>query len=334
MYPELFRIPGLNIPIFTYGLMMVIGFLLAAALAKFLARRAGLNAEVFVNAGIVALIAGVVGARLSHVLENWAVYTDPGRSAWENLKAAIDIRSGGLTFYGGFILATPVVLLYGWIKKVPLRRGMDVVAPCVMVGLALGRVGCFLNGCCYGATCYTDAIPTVTYPFGSPAYVDHYHQGILPKPPPPDLMVPLDNGGQILIPREHLPENKQLAAAAQGHHSAPTHPAQLYTTFNSLLIAAILVAFFSLSPAPGSVFALLLILEGIARFILEMLRTEPAVVGAGTGTWTFLPPLSFSMVVSVPLVIAGITMWLVFYRLDPRRRARLMTPSTPTTATA
>src|SRR5690606_38879448 len=102
MLPELFRIPGLNIPIYSYGLMLVVGFLLAAALAKFLARRAGLNPEVFINAGIIALIAGVVGARLSHVLENWSVYTDASRSVWENLKDAADIRSGGLTFYGGF----------------------------------------------------------------------------------------------------------------------------------------------------------------------------------------------------------------------------------------
>lgn len=320
MLPELFRIPGLDIPIFSYGLMMVIGFLLAATLAKFLARRAGLNAEVFVNAGIVALIAGVVGARLSHVLENWPVYTDASRSAWENFKAALDIRSGGLTFYGGFLFATPVVLLYGWYKKVPLLRGMDVVAPCVMVGLALGRVGCFLNGCCYGATCYTDAMPTVSYPFGSSAYVDHYHQGILPQSPPDELIVPLEGGGQTLVPREALPAHPELAAAAHGHRSAPTHPAQLYTTFNSLLIAAVLVAFFSLSPAPGSVFALMLILEGIARFILEMLRTEPAVIGAGTGTLTALPPMSFSMVISIPLVIVGAVMLVMTRRFDPRRR--------------
>lgn len=319
MLPELFRIPGLNLPIYSYGLMLVIGFLLAAALAKFLARRAGLDAEVFVNAGIVALIAGVAGARLSHVLENWAVYTDASRSGWENFKAALDIRSGGLTFYGGFIFATPVVLLYGWLKKVPLLRGMDVVAPCVMVGLALGRVGCFLNGCCYGATCYVDAMPTVSYPFGSPAYVDHYHQGILPQSPPDELMIPLSEVGRTLVPREALPEHPELAAAAAGHRSAPTHPAQLYTTFNSLLIAAILVAFFSLAPAPGSVFGLMLILEGIARFILEMLRTEPAVIGTGTGTLAGLPPMSFSMVISIPLVVVGIVMMGVVRRFDPRR---------------
>lgn len=321
MLPELFRIPGLNIPIYSYGLMLVVGFLLAAALAKFLARRAGLNPEVFINAGIIALIAGVVGARLSHVLENWSVYTDASRSVWENLKDAADIRSGGLTFYGGFILATPAALLYGWMKRVPLLRGMDVIAPCVMVGLALGRVGCFLNGCCYGGVCYTDAMPTVSYPFGSPAYVDHHHQGILPQTTPEALTIPLDNSRQTLVPREALPERPDLALAAHDHRSAPTHPAQLYTTFNSLLIAAILVTFFSLSPAPGSVFALMLILEGIARFILEMLRTEPAVIGTGTDTLTSLPPMSFSMVISIPLVIIGVVMLGVVRRFDPRWRA-------------
>src|SRR5688500_15129122 len=77
MLQELFRIPGLDIPIFGYGLMLVIGFLAAAQLAKFLARRSGLDPEVFINAGLLALVSGVIGARLSHVLENLGQYTDP-----------------------------------------------------------------------------------------------------------------------------------------------------------------------------------------------------------------------------------------------------------------
>ena len=321
MYPELFRIPGLDLPIYSYGLMLVIGFLLAAALARFLARRVGLDPEVFVNAGIVALIAGAAGARLSHVLENWDVYTNPARSFWANLGAAIDIREGGLTFYGGLIFATPIVMLYGWWKKVPLLRGMDIVAPCVLVGLGLGRVGCFLNGCCYGEVCYTPGVPTVSYPYGSPAYVDHYAQGRLPAPPPAELMIPLEDGSRTLVPREQLPVNPRFAQAAKGHLSAPTHPAQLYSTVTSLLLAGIMVTYFSLSPVPGSVFGLMLVLEGISRFILEMLRTEPAVVGTGTGTLTFLPPLSFSMVVSAILVIIGVIMWTALHLFHPDRRS-------------
>src|SRR4051812_41561018 len=147
MYPELFRIPGLNLPIYGYGVMLVIGFLLALELAKFLARRVGLDPELFVNCGLIGLISGIVGARLSHVIENWPTYSDPARTFAANFFDAVNIRSGGLTFYGGLILAFPACIAYGLIRKVPIRLGMDIIAPCVMVGLGIGRVGCFLNGC-------------------------------------------------------------------------------------------------------------------------------------------------------------------------------------------
>src|SRR5688572_25724226 len=110
MLQELFRIPLIDVPLYGYGLMMVIGFLAAVQLAKFLARRCGLDPEAFVNAGLLALVSGVVGARLSHVLENLGEYTGPSRSFMANLWDAINIRSGGLTFYGGLLLATPVLL--------------------------------------------------------------------------------------------------------------------------------------------------------------------------------------------------------------------------------
>src|SRR5437879_5810495 len=153
MMPILFRVPYFGWPIYSYGLMMVIGFLCAIELAKFLARRCKIDPELFVNAGLIALVTGVVGARLSHVIENIHEYTDPTRSIAANLWDAVNIRSGGLTYYGGFLLAFPALIAYAKIKRIPLRLGMDIIAPCLMVGLGFGRIGCFLNGCCYGETC-------------------------------------------------------------------------------------------------------------------------------------------------------------------------------------
>src|ERR1700760_3535144 len=101
MHPQLFKIPFLNFSVYSYGPMLVIGFLLGLELAKYLARRVKLDPEVFVNAGVIALIAGVIGARISHVIENIHQYTDPNRSAGANFWDAVNIRSGGLTFYGG-----------------------------------------------------------------------------------------------------------------------------------------------------------------------------------------------------------------------------------------
>src|SRR5688572_4104046 len=112
MMPELFRIPvpdwvplvGREIPLFGYGLMMVIGFYVSMQVGRALARRSGVDPDVIINVALIALIFGILGARLSHVLENLGEYTSPTRSAWDNFSAAINIRSGGLTFYGGLIL--------------------------------------------------------------------------------------------------------------------------------------------------------------------------------------------------------------------------------------
>ena len=142
MLQEVFRIPFLNIPVFGYGLMMVIGFLVAIEVAKFLARRRGIDPEIFVNTALLALIFGVLGARLSHVLENLEQYTQPARSFRANLWDAINISNGGLTFYGGLLLATPVCIGYALFKKLPLRIGMDIIAICVMVGLGFGPGPC------------------------------------------------------------------------------------------------------------------------------------------------------------------------------------------------
>ena len=85
----------------------------------------------------------------------------------------------------------------------------------------------------------------------------------------------------------------------------PVHPAQIYSAITAFMLAAILVAFFTLQPSPGRVFALMLILEAPARFILEMLRSEPPVLG----------PLSFSMVISIPLFVVGVVMWIAVGKL-------------------
>ena len=307
MLQELFRIPIVNWPVYGYGLMMVLGFFCAMELAKFLARRSGLDPDHFATAGIIALVSGVVGARLSHVLENLGQYTDPTRSAWANFLDAVNITSGGLTFYGGLILATFACIAYAVWRKIPLRIGMDIVAPCVMLGLAFGRVGCFLNGCCYGAQC--EATWAVTFPYHSNAYVDQYYAGEI-HPPHALLADEVTEPGERppLVGAKTALKDPLLRPIAESERSLPVHPAQLYSTFNALLLCGVLVAFYTLPHVPGRVFALMLILKGITRYLLEMLRSEPAVT-----TW-FGYGLSFSMVVSLALIVLGLVLWFVVFR--------------------
>lgn len=331
MLPELFRIPFLNLPIYGYGLMMVIGFLGAQALAKALARRSGVNPAFFDNAVLVALVAGVAGARLSHVLENLDVYTNPARSAWANFVDAINITSGGLTFYGGFLLAFLACMIYAVRQKVPLRHLMDIAAPCVLIGLGLGRVGCFLNGCCYGAECH---VPwAVEYPYHSIAYTDQFDHAEIR--PPTELLVETPHGEQLADPKfvksSGTPE--QLAAMRR-EHSLPLHPAQLYSTFTALLLAGVCVAYFTLPHVAGRVMALMLMLEGPSRLVLEMLRAEPAVLGRGTAHLAWLPPMSLSMVLGVVLGLAGVVLWFAFGRRPVYHPGFPMTPTDRVTSPA
>jgi phosphatidylglycerol---prolipoprotein diacylglyceryl transferase len=317
MYRELFRIPFVDVPIYGFGLMLVLGCWLAIELAKFLAKRSGLNPEHFVNIGIIALLGGVVGARASHVFENWSSFFGP---QGEGLWSAINIRSGGLTYYGGVMLATPLCIWYGLRNDIPIRRGMDIIAPALMVGLAIGRVGCFLNGCCWGAVC--DKPWAVTFPYGSPPYEAHVEEGRIPENPS-ELIIknPLDPMRAHLATSEELRKNPRLAEIARTLRSEPVHPSQLYSTATALLVGGILIAYYAHAPTPGRVFALMMMLEGVGRFTLETLRIEPAVAHFRGVAF------SFSMVLGVVLVVAGIVLWFAFPMLHRRLHAGPTTPS-------
>jgi phosphatidylglycerol:prolipoprotein diacylglycerol transferase len=323
MLQELFRIPipsflrwllpflPTELPLYGYGLMLVIGFIIATQFGRRLCRHVRINPDVFANAGMIALISGIVGARLSHIFENWSVYTNPNRSFDANFWDAINITSGGLTFYGGLLLGTPITIAYTLYKKAPLRIGMDVIAPCILIGLGFGRIGCFLNGCCYGATC--DAPYAVTFPYHSPAYLDDAHDRALPKELPPELLTTTKSGTtRLLTPAEIRRDHPELKPLAREQRSAPHHPAQLYSAFNALLLAALLAAYFTLPHIPGRVFALMCILEGATRFLLELLRVEPPVVTIGSIGF------SLSMLIGLGLVVCGAVLWFVFGTLGDR----------------
>jgi phosphatidylglycerol:prolipoprotein diacylglycerol transferase len=317
---ELFRIPILDLPVFGYGLMLVLGVWTAVELARYLANRFELKGDDFVTLGIIAMVSGVVGARISHVLENLDVYTSDQRSAWDNFIAAINISSGGLTFYGGFIVATAFAIAFGKLKKIPIRRGMDIVAPCLMLGLAFGRVGCLLNGCCWGQTCEPQQVAwSITFPYDSPPYDYHVDEGLVQVPDELVQLVPGQEPGELIrrpmstdTLREQPEAIQDLAAAQQ---SLPVHPTQLYSVLNALLIMGLCLAFLAMLPAPGKVFALMLLCYGPGRFALEMLRVNTRLAG----------DLTYSMWVSIGVTTCGLLLYIVFGRLAARetRSSRL-----------
>jgi phosphatidylglycerol:prolipoprotein diacylglycerol transferase len=300
MLPELFHIPGTHIPIFGYGLMLVAAFFGFMCVVKYLARRSRLDPELFVNVTFLCLIFGIIGARASHVLENLSDYTNQG--FFQNLLHMANLQEGGLTLYGGFLLATPIAMGYAIYKKVPLRLGMDIVAVGLLVALGFGRIGCYLNGCCYGADCAWG----VRFPYHSIAYMDQVERGEIQ---PPAALQRVDADGRVrLLSKEEVARDPHLAEIAAQNRANPVLPTELFSSFNAFLLGALLFAYFTVPHAPGRVFALALVLAGGTRFLLEMIRVEPPVDPAVFGN------LSIAQVTGVGLVAAGVALWIVYGR--------------------
>ncbi len=166
MHPVIWKIPGVGIEIPGYGLMLMIGFLLSIWWAARRAERSGANPDVILNCGFIALVGGIFGSRLMYVVHYWEQFAHRG-SPWAVALAVIDIRQGGVEVYGGFIVVVLAVLFYLWRWGHSVRWYLDIAAPSAALGMAIGRLGCFLNGCCFGGVC--DLPWAVKFPYGSPA---------------------------------------------------------------------------------------------------------------------------------------------------------------------
>lgn len=142
MYPDLFHIGPFTLH--TYGLFAAIGFWLALMVTVRLGRREGIAAQTITDLGFCLIVAALIGSRLLYVLLNPAYFA---AHPWDVFK----IWQGGLVFSGGILLVLPTLLLYLRIKRLPFWTTADLFAPGVALGQAIGRIGCFMAGCCYGA---------------------------------------------------------------------------------------------------------------------------------------------------------------------------------------
>ncbi len=146
MHPIAFHLGGLIIH--WYGVMVALGFLVGLWLAGRRGRLEGVAAEKVLDAGPWLIVGAILGARSLFVATYWREQF-AGRPFFEVFM----IWHGGLVYYGGLIGASVACVLYARLKQVPLWRLADILAPSIALGQALGRIGCLLNGCCYGRPC-------------------------------------------------------------------------------------------------------------------------------------------------------------------------------------
>jgi phosphatidylglycerol---prolipoprotein diacylglyceryl transferase len=128
-----------------FGILVASGFMAGLWTASRRAMRVGINPETVIDAGMWLLLGTIVGARAWFVVSYW-----DESFAGQPLKEIFMVQHGGLVFYGGLIGASLACAVFAAVKKLPLWRLADVLAPSIALGSFFGRWGCLMNGCCYG----------------------------------------------------------------------------------------------------------------------------------------------------------------------------------------
>lgn len=250
MQPVMVRIPlpgGKELPVHSYGLMIVLGFFLLIWFSSREARRRGLPDFVY-DLGLVMLLCGLLGGRIFYYVLYW-----DEQYRHESFLEFFKIWKGGLVFYGGALGGLLGGLVYLWRRRLPLADCLDVAALGAPIGMAFGRLGCFLNGCCFGCPSSPGYIFGVVFPRDSAAWESQFAAGLLESRLSPALAV---------------------------------HPVQLYQAVHDILLFALLYGYLRWPAAVrGAGMPLLFLLYGVGRFQLEFLRGDqvPTVTGLTVG---------------------------------------------------
>jgi len=283
MIPVLFSIGSLNV--YSYGLMLGIAFLVGTWVLGKELRRKKLDHDMAGTIMMLGVFFGIAGAKLMFLLEEWEAFMrDP---------AGMAFSPGGLTWYGGLVLAMLVVFFYIRMKKVPFLKVWDALGLGLMLAYGVGRVGCHLSG--DGDYGYPTTLPWGTI----------YAEGTAK---PSQMLRPYFEQH----PREreywHYDSLRVIAGGVDkmGHSysmfdkTTPLHPTPLY----ELLLGV--AGFFALwklrlRPFPdGKLFALYLMLASFFRFCIEFIRLNPQ----------FSFGLSEAQVISIALALTGLLMML------------------------
>ncbi|MBM3315371.1 prolipoprotein diacylglyceryl transferase [candidate division WOR-3 bacterium] len=163
MHPILLNLGSLQL--YSYGVMLFISFICGIALAEHRARKFGVEPRKITDLALWVLVAVIVGSRLFYVAFHWDEFR-------HNLVEIVKFWGNppglsGLMFYGGLIGGFIAGLIFVRVNRLPVVKLMDAVMPGIMLGEGFTRIGCFLNGCCFGKECH--GFPGMVFPAGSPA---------------------------------------------------------------------------------------------------------------------------------------------------------------------
>jgi phosphatidylglycerol:prolipoprotein diacylglycerol transferase len=271
VHPDLFKLFGVAFP--SYFVLLLSGFLFATAVGALWARRIGESPDVIVDLGLAMLLAGVAGGRIMHVFVDGYFWdyvhlcTDPAQVTWpldraeclsESYNGVWDAAknachpsgpdcfawakfwAGGLTYYGGFIGASVGAVYLLRRDGFPFWKAADMAGFAVPLGLAFGRMGCLLAGCCFGVE--SDLPWALSFPPRSPASESQFKAHLL---------------------------------ASMSSYSHPVHPTQIYESAAALAISAVcMLVVHPRKRYDGQVFVMFVALYAAARFVLEFWRDD------------------------------------------------------------
>ncbi len=220
-----------TIPIPSYGLMLALSFLLGIWLASWRAKKMGLEPENVADFGFYTIVSAIVGARLYYVILNFDEFRGD-LFAIVNPFHGGTIGIGGLVMFGGFIAVLITSVLFFRVKKLSFLNYADALAPSFGLGVFLTRIGCFLNGCCYGVASKADDLFSVSFPQTNPLAGAYQHR----------------------------------------IHAHGLVPSQLYESAGGLLMALVLLWVGSKKPFTGLQFYLAVIFYSVLRFSVEFTR--------------------------------------------------------------
>ncbi|MCP4478235.1 MAG: prolipoprotein diacylglyceryl transferase [Planctomycetaceae bacterium] len=332
-----------------YGIFLVCAIVSGFALAIFRAPCIGLTSDQVISLGFWMILVGIAGARIFYVIQKSDVFLANGASFGQLLLAVVDMTKGGLVVYGSLIGGMIAGVAYLKFNKLPLAKTADLIAPGMALGLAIGRLGCLMNGCCYGGICEAP-LPSVTFPPGSPPYMAQLNNGALigitatenldsnsgfrwvaesieAGSPAAEQGLQVGDEFSINAPDErYIRFEKQdgsesiallisleskrndgvgapsitVPVADLPARSRAVYPTQIYSAINAFLLCLVLWFYWTIRKYDGEVFALMLILYSVGRFLMELIRIdEKGQLGTG---------LTISQLISVAMIILGVSL--------------------------
>lgn len=301
-----------GLPVRGYGVFLMLGVVGAIWLGRRRTQQLSIPAEHFMALALYTVIGGLLGARIFYVVQKWDELE--GGSFVGKLWTALQFTEGGLVVYGSILGGIAGILAWTVRYRVRPISLLDAIVPAFFMGLAFGRIGCLLNGCCYGGICELN-LPSIAFPRGAPAYMDQLHSGRLlgihaqsdtsgvGKVEKVDVSSWAEkNGvhsGQHIdaidaIPIADTPESLLNATVdVEGRaiidrktyrfhsedlpaRSLPVHPAQIYASLSALLLCFWTASIPNWIRRPGIVFGTGWIAYGILRTLEEIVRVDEA----------------------------------------------------------